>query len=166
VKRHPALQDLSRDHHVALIHCQRIRKARGEDATELRQSFLGYARSVLLIHFEEEELLLRTGRQMSSAEGWAEMARRVLADHAAIRLTLADLAREGAGPGSGALLARAAHQLDAHIRYEEAQWFETLQRTMGEAALLELARVCRRFRLKHRGPDACATPATPGEQSP
>jgi hypothetical protein len=52
VKRHAALQPLSRDHHVALVAAQRLRRATDEDAATARRAFLERegARSVESLH--------------------------------------------------------------------------------------------------------------------
>lgn len=42
MKRHPALQQLSRDHHRALVAAQRLKRVGDSDAKEARARFLEY----------------------------------------------------------------------------------------------------------------------------
>src|SRR5687767_9522390 len=60
MKRHPALEDLSRDHHFVLRFCQRIRRAVAANAKEaqvgeLVDEFLAFYRSDMMAHFQEED---------------------------------------------------------------------------------------------------------------
>jgi Hemerythrin HHE cation binding domain len=84
MKRHPALQALSRDHHQTLV-AQRLRRAGDHDAGEALASFLKFWRNQGELHFRlEEEVLLPSFATAGGAETPA--VARVLIEHAEIRL--------------------------------------------------------------------------------
>jgi hypothetical protein len=55
MKRHPALQQLSRDHRRSLVAAQRLKRAGDSDAKEARARFLEYWDADGNAHFREEE---------------------------------------------------------------------------------------------------------------
>lgn len=80
MKRTPALQPLSRDHHQALFVAQKLRRASAATASEAQGAFLGFWRSHGRHHFRcEEEVLL------PAYAGYGDprhpLMLRVLADH-------------------------------------------------------------------------------------
>jgi hemerythrin-like domain-containing protein len=122
LKRHPALQDLSREHHTALVLARRI-GACVDDADVPAQTAMcalvvaGFA-SGMAPHFRVEETTLvpmLRGRHDDAAA-------RILADHATLRALAARIARadlEALRP-FGALLAK-------HVRFEERSLFPLLE---------------------------------------
>lgn len=126
MKRHAALQHLSREHHIALKLARQARfgcdagidKAIAQVAESIREAFS----TSLEPHFqaEEEELL----PAMAKA-GAVELVNRTLAEHAELR----DLNRRLAEP-DGETLARFAALLNDHVRFEERELFEAAQRLL------------------------------------
>jgi hypothetical protein len=55
MKRHPVLQDLSRDHHEALVIARRLQRVEGGDAIAARDPFLEFFRSSGEPHFRVEK---------------------------------------------------------------------------------------------------------------
>lgn len=126
MKRHAALQDLSREHHHALklaLDCRRAAVAADvarQDATiaACRACFV----SDLEPHFqiEERDLLPRL-----AAAGETALVERTLAEHAAIRQLVAALPQRGAGG-----LEEFAALMNAHVRFEERQLFAALEKLL------------------------------------
>jgi tellurite methyltransferase len=133
VKRSPGLQDLSRQHHQALVLARELRvAAAASGAAETLQAEIArvqaLGRAELEPHFrvEERELLpLSHGQGLELAEHAATVRR----DHAALREMLAALS-----PGDFAARARAlATRLEEHVRFEERRWFPALEAVLDEA---------------------------------
>ena len=62
MKRHPALESLSGDHHHALVVAQRLKRPTDSTAADARAAFLQYWQADGREHFrEEEEVLLPPG---------------------------------------------------------------------------------------------------------
>lgn len=126
MKRHPALQDLSREHYNAL------KLAR--DGKVAAQGSDGAARAALAarvvrefadeidahFRFEEEHLLPFLQRSGETA-----LVEKTLAEHAELR-DLVDALHVG-GAGASALQ-RFSELLATHVRFEERTLFETAQR--------------------------------------
>lgn len=132
MKRHPALQRLSDDHHRALVLARRLRKSptRAESteieslASEVRLEFEGD----LEPHFQMEEEWLLPRLVERGAAGLAEQVAR---DHARLRqlvlgVWVADTAAE-----IGSLLER-------HVRFEERVAFPETESLLSEAELESL----------------------------
>jgi hypothetical protein len=58
MKRHPALAELSRDHHQALVVARRLKRADDESVDRAREGFLDYWEHEGSEHFREEEEIL------------------------------------------------------------------------------------------------------------
>ena len=130
MRRHPALRNLSSDHHAGLVLVRRGRRAAQATVQaavawqELRDRFHGK----LEAHFRaEEQGLLRALREA----GETALVERTLREHAALRALIADRQPR---------LQQFAEMLGAHIRFEERELFETAQRVLDEQVLRELAR--------------------------
>jgi hemerythrin-like domain-containing protein len=135
MKRHPALQTLSRDHHQALVIAQRLRRAGDHGAGEAQAAFLDFWRMECVAHFRaEEEVLL----PHFAAAGGAESAAvaRVLVDHAEIRLRALRL--QG-GPASAAVLKELGELLAEHVRLEERDLFPAMEEVLDDPELRRLA---------------------------
>lgn len=151
MRRDPALQDLSRDHHAILLLAQRLRRA------DLRpEETLGHLRGhvpPLLLHFQEEENLVFPHVAGADAE-------RLRADHDALRAEFRDLGV--AGTLAAARLVRLGERIRDHVRAEEAA-FDRLQRDLGRGQIATLGEALTQFRRRHRpgaiGPEACDFPA-------
>jgi hemerythrin-like domain-containing protein len=135
MKRHPALQTLSRDHHQALVIAQRLRRAGDDGAGEAQAAFLDFWRSEGELHFRvEEEVLLPRLAAAGGADSAA--AARVLVDHAEIRLRALRL--QG-GPVSAALLKELGELLAEHVRLEERDLFPMIEEILNDRQLRILA---------------------------
>jgi hypothetical protein len=116
MKRSARLAPLSRDHHVALWHALRLRRATGDDLTDVVGAFLGYLQGPGLRHFAEEE-------QLAPEVPDTAMAARMLDEHDEI---LRRAERLGEDPGVAD--ARALGELLAgHVRFEERELFPLLE---------------------------------------
>lgn len=136
VKRHPAIAALSRDHHHALVVAQRLRRAAQDTAPAARDAFLDYWRADGMRHFrEEEEILLPTFAGFGDPD--APVVARVLVDHVRIR-RLADEAAAG-DPPPIALLHDLGERLANHVRLEERELFDLIERSLPDAELNRLA---------------------------
>ncbi len=147
MQRHPALQDLSRDHFVALNHCldaKRIleRHPLAKPLDVVWQAFVTWASGPLMDHFaEEDELLLPL---IDGAE-LTDLALRLQSDHARLRHALE--AMRTAAPDLQTLV-NVAEDLRLHIRWEEEQLFEELQKALAPAQLDALQQASDRFRME------------------
>jgi len=126
VRRRPALQDLSRDHFVALTAVVGVRRVVERDRfakpeAEAKAVFLHLARLTLPEHLDEEERFLLPLLRAGPA---AEEKDRLLEEHARLRGLFAKLAPES----PLASFWEAAQLLQQHIRWEEDHLFERLQR--------------------------------------
>lgn len=134
MKRHPALESLSRDHHHALVVAQRLKRATEPTADEARSAFLDYCEADGREHFrEEEEVLLPALARFADPE--QPVIARVLIDHVRIRRLAAELA--GAEPV--ATLHGLGEELERHVRREERELFPLIERAMPEDELVALA---------------------------
>ena len=134
MKRHPALEELSRDHHQALAVALRLKRAADTTASESRGAFLHYWNSEGRKHFrEEEEVLLPALARFTDADH--PLIARVLVDHLRIRRLAEDVA---ADPPLATLHALGA-ELEQHVRREERELFPLIERTIPDAELAALA---------------------------
>jgi hypothetical protein len=138
VKRHPAFQDLSRDHYTALNRSlQVVRAVEGHPRARPYEHALANFEALWLhdglqAHFGEEEHDLLP---VLNARSEAAMAERLLREHAALRDAFAAIVAKTATPERAA---QAARDLMAHARWEEETVFEWLQDHLGEAELQDL----------------------------
>jgi iron-sulfur cluster repair protein YtfE (RIC family) len=136
MKRHPALQELSRDHHQALVVARQLKRADAHDAEGARAVFLDYWERDGRNHFrDEEEILLPTLARFT--EPHQPVVAGVLIDHVRIR----SRADELAGDATIASLHALGEELERHVRREERELFPLLERTIPEAELIKLAQL-------------------------
>jgi hemerythrin-like domain-containing protein len=152
MKRHPALQTLSRDHHQTLVVAQRLRRAGDHDAGEAQTAFLEFWRNEGELHFRvEEEVLLPRFAAVGGAETAA--VARVLIEHAEIRLRAMRL--QG-GAASAALLKELGELLAVHVRLEERELFPAIEDSLDHRQLRRLANdVAAAERESPSGPSSC-----------
>ena len=144
MKRHSSLASLSRDHHHALVLARDARRGLPEQErdpsafiADLRRRFDGE----LADHFaiEERELVRRS---VAHGEPLASLAARIVADHDALRAIVASL--------EPALLTSQCEtfgaRLEAHIRFEEREWFPALEEYLGNDVLSDLTEALRALR--------------------
>ena len=130
MKRHRALQPLSRDHHVALVAAQRLRRAAPGDADAARVAFLEFWNEHGALHFRVEEDVLLPA---FAAHGDPADARvvQMLVDHVRIRAAAAALAQGEADLEAMRALGTA---LERHVRLEEREVFPLIEETLPEEA--------------------------------
>ena len=132
VQRTDALVALSRDHHVALAHALRLRRAGEAEVAVVVACFLAFLVQEGERHFaaEEEVLLPLVPTDADAAR------RRVVDDHAEIlgrARELGDAPCAWAAAALGELVA-------AHVRFEERELFPLLERRLDADALEGLRR--------------------------
>jgi hemerythrin-like domain-containing protein len=146
MKRHPSLVPLSEHHHHALVQALDIRRAAEKPAEERATAFRRMAEDFLKFweksgrtHFrEEEEFLLPAYSRHKRLDADTEVMR-MLADHAAIRAAVADLAEAVRANGPlNKRLAELGAMLQEHVRLEEDSIFPRLEAVLGEGELKAL----------------------------
>jgi hypothetical protein len=131
VKRSEALAALSRDHHVALFHALRLRRAGPDDLAGVVAAFLAFLAGPAREHFDQEEAILAPELPPDSGH----LAARMLDEHAEI---LRRGRRLGADPDLEAASELGA-LLSAHVRFEERELFPVLERGLSPERLREVA---------------------------
>lgn len=133
MKRSAALQPLSRDHHLALVAAQRLRRA--ESVADAAPHFVEFWDQHGRHHFQvEEEVLLPIWAEHGPHDHPA--VARVLTDHVAIRR---DAARIRGGEATLGDLHELGDRLDRHVRFEEKELFPLIEQTLDEPAQRRLA---------------------------
>jgi hypothetical protein len=130
MKRHPALEPLSRDHHHALAVALRLCRATPEDAWQASAGFLALWEIETRIHFRfEEEILLPA--YAAHGDPGDPVVIQTLIDHMSIR-------RDAALIASGAPLATLqapGERLASQVRLEERELFPLIEATLDEGEL-------------------------------
>lgn len=133
IKRHKALQPLSRDHHHGLLLSWKIRQGfkKGIDFDRIMAYAQWFWKTSLQRHFEIEE---------------SELFPVLGNDHLMVRKALADhrrLARlfTSTDPEKERTLNRIEEELEKHIRFEERQLFNVIQETATPDQWLALEKV-------------------------
>ncbi|HET8754760.1 MAG TPA: hemerythrin domain-containing protein [Solirubrobacteraceae bacterium] len=129
MKRHRALQPLSRDHHVALVAAQRLRRATDADAGAARTAFLEFWAEHGAKHFRVEEDVLLPAFAAYGDPGDARVVQ-MLVEHVRIRAAAAAIAR---GEADLTALQALGAALAAHVRLEEREVFPLIEETLPEA---------------------------------
>jgi hemerythrin-like domain-containing protein len=138
MKRHEALEQLSRDHHQALFQAMRLKRASTDNAGEVLGDFLDFWFGTGHLHFRaEEEVLLPAYSAYGDVS--REEVTRVLVDHAEIRREAYELGATKKQPPPERLHAL-GERLDAHVRHEERVLFPLIEEALPDE---ELARVAR-----------------------
>lgn len=154
MKRHPALQDLSRDHQLLLLQCRQIRwleegDPRARSFEETRLDFLAYWDADGRVHIDEEETVL-----LPRLRGYGELldahADAMAAEHAGF---LGAAAEVRADPADAQRLHALGRLLEKHVRFEERVVFEAVQAVLDAVALDALWAASIGFREIHRGAD-------------
>ncbi len=138
MKRHPALVALSDDHHHELVQARRLLAAADapDDArVEAARAYVDAFFTDTVEHFrrEEETVFPLYARQR---EADAELLGRILREHMELHgLARALRAEVASGDVSGETLSALGSLLRAHVRLEERELFEHLQRIAPTAEL-------------------------------
>jgi len=129
------LEHFSRDHHVALVVAQRLKRTAEASAEDACSVFLRYWRSDGRRHFrEEEELLLPTFAGFGDLE--APVVAQVLVDHVRIRRLVVEIA---SGTPELSTLRVLGTLLEQHVRREERELFPLIEGVVPERELARLA---------------------------
>ena len=130
MKRHRALQPLSRDHHVALVAAQRLRRAAAGDADAARATFLAFWHEHGAKHFRVEEDVLLPAFAAYGDPGDPRVVQ-MLVEHVRIRAAAAALA---AGQAELEALHALGTALEQHVRLEEREVFPLIEDALPEEA--------------------------------
>ena len=131
MKRRPALRQLSREHHGALVLALRIAKAGDTDAiSHLMATVPSFFTQELEPHFRDEETTLLHALAMAGANA---LVRRTLDEHQLLRGLVDRIAA-----GHVASLVEFAQALRAHVRFEESELF-AMAETLLPAEILDAA---------------------------
>ena len=130
MKRHPALRQLSSDHHTGLVLARKAREAAKGTVHDQRYAWttlVARFHAELEPHFtvEEKGLLVALWRA-----GETDLVERTLTEHEDMRSLIAQDRPEN--------LARFAELLTAHIRFEEQTLFARAQESLAPDQLTEL----------------------------
>ena len=134
MKRSPALQPLSRDHHQALFAALRLRRATPADAKGAVEHFLEFWAEHGRLHFQIEEELLLPGFVRGGGDPHDPLIAKVLTDHVEIR---ADAHRLSADSPLD-VLHELGERLAEHVRLEEDEVFPLIKRTLDAGVLATL----------------------------
>lgn len=140
MKRHPALVPLSREHHRELSSARGLRRAATAAADERATAARAYVDQFFgatVDHFRvEEELLFPLYVRYA---GTTEALRRILREHMELHgLVRALRAEVAAGQVEAATLEAIGSLLEEHVRLEERELFEEIQRVVPAAELERL----------------------------
>jgi len=140
MKRHPALEDLSRDHQQFLLHARGLRWAlegnpHAQPLPVEVTRLMEFWESAGASHFIEEESILVPTCEQATVD-LATFTRKLLRDHSWLRARIERL-KEDLDPKA---IAEYAQYLHDHIRFEERVIFEGLQTALSEAELQALGR--------------------------
>jgi len=145
MKRHPALRQLSVDHHHGLVQARRLVKAsvdnskpNAKGAIDTAREFLAFFEEQTRPHFREEEEVLLPAFSIY-ADVKQEPLVEMLIEHVHINRLVTELAaqvREGA-PSAETMRALGT-MLQEHIRYEEHVVFPLIEQQMPDEALQAL----------------------------
>ncbi|CAG0973191.1 hypothetical protein PHYC_01360 [Phycisphaerales bacterium] len=131
LKRHATLQPLSREHMGGLIQARSLRQAADRERAKRLlaiASFLDAWRSEIRAHFDDEERLLLP---LVNSPALRE---RLLEEHGTLRRLAEECERDPEAVASDAeLMRRIGALLHDHIRWEEREFFEAVQRDHPEA---------------------------------
>ena len=138
MKRTAELAPLSRDHHVALEHALKLRRASDGDVAAVAAAFLTFLVTDGRAHFAQEEQLLAPEVPADRAD----LARRMRSEHEEILRRAEALGRRPDVASAREL----GEVLSGHVRFEERELFPLLERRLPAARLLELGRDLTRVR--------------------
>jgi iron-sulfur cluster repair protein YtfE (RIC family) len=137
VKRHPALVSLSQEHHHELAHARRLLRAAGAAAKErlaVASAYVDAFFTETVEHFrcEEEILFPLYVRHAGSTPVLERILREHMQLHGLVRALRAQAAAGDIPPEALKTLGQLLHQ---HVRVEERQLFEEIERIVPAAEL-------------------------------
>jgi hemerythrin-like domain-containing protein len=149
MKRHPALRDLSVDHHHALVQAHRLQVTDTDAPTQQTtfDDFVRFWREHANPHFrEEEEALLPFFARFGDVN--QEPIRQMQREHILIRRDVATLldGTEGDSSTRHETMQALGRQLEAHVRLEERVVFPLIEESLPAEALAELPQALHAWR--------------------
>ena len=122
LKRHPVLQDYSREHHDELLLVWKIREGLKKDISPKRivDYCVHHYNEVTSLHMEKEEKYILKKLPENDNDRI-----KILTEHAAIKGLVKKLSKNSSDKNK--LLSEFADKLEKHIRYEERTFFPKLQ---------------------------------------
>lgn len=133
MKRHRALQQLSRDHHHALVVARRLRHATDETAGETVGMFLAHWHGEEKQHFRLEEEVLLPAFAVHG-DPYHPAVVRMLIDHMLIRRDVGQLTAQPPLE----LLHDLGARLSSHVELEEREVFPLVEAMIPEPELVRL----------------------------
>lgn len=151
MKRHPALQPLSREHHHLLLHARAIRwlvdgDPRADPASVVAADFHHYWAHDGLRHFAVEESIWLPAADRHDDPRTAQLAASVRAGHQTIRQRIASLPPAPMGDEALSALGTLGRMLHDQIRFEERRFFAHLQAVWSDERFDQLAARAAAFR--------------------
>jgi len=132
IKRHRALQPLSRQHHFGLLFSWKLRKgfSKNIDPERLQKYASWFFEKEIKPHFEAEEKYVFTVLKEEN-----ELIHRALKEHRRIE----NLFKENENPEKS--LRQLEQELDAHIRFEERILFNEIQKVATASQLEKISEI-------------------------
>ncbi|MGO3184255.1 MAG: hemerythrin domain-containing protein [Aequorivita sp.] len=132
IKRHEALQPLSRQHHFGLLFSWKLRKgfSKNIDIERMQEFAEWFYENEIKPHFRDEEKYL-----FPIMEDGNELVERALKEHRRIKRLFNDT------KNTEKSLHRLEEELDAHIRFEERVLFNEIQKVATEAELEKIEEI-------------------------
>lgn len=157
LRRHPALQDLSRDHHLFLVEARNVRwlldgHERAGTLQNTIEGLLAFWRTHGQPHLREEDEVLFPYCQQYAPKlcEVLELERHFANDHAWLRAKIAELEAVPQLENTTPLLRNMSQFIEAHIRHEERVVFEQIQIALSDEHLHKLHLQSLAFRAEHR----------------
>lgn len=158
LKRHPALQDLSRDHHLFLLEARHVRwfleaDERAMSLEEVIESLLRFWDEVGALHLREEEEIVYPA-YLAQAPLRQRDIDALYTDHNWLRDKIQELAALPRFENSKPVLRSLSEYVVNHVRHEERVIYEAIQDTLDEAQMKAIAEKSLAFRKTHRKAEA------------
>jgi iron-sulfur cluster repair protein YtfE (RIC family) len=140
VRRHPALVPLSQEHHHELVHARRLLRAAGagpEERLAVASAYVDAFFTETVEHFRREEEILFPlyVRHAGSTAVVGRILREHMELHGLVRALRAEAAAGNIRPEALRTLGDLLHE---HVRVEERELFEEIERIVPAAELEEL----------------------------
>lgn len=158
LKRHVALQDLSRDHQLFLVEARHIRwfleaDKRAKSLEEVIESLLTFWENAGLLHIREEEEIVYPVYLKAAPLRKREIDA-LYTDHNWLRDKMQELGDLPRFENSRPVLRSLGEYIVNHVRHEEQVIYEAIQTTLSEKQLKAIAKKSLVFRKKHRKPES------------
>src|SRR5690349_17970214 len=133
IKRHPAIIELSKDHHFALLFIWKIREGlkKSVEPERISRYIIHFFDTDLIKHFADEEEVL-----FNKIPPENRLVKEAIEQHRSIKQIVVDIRNSVNDLNT---LEQFADMLEKHIRFEERELFNYLQENISEATLQEVA---------------------------